>query len=142
MIAGYRHCEGGILNLNFSGGPIPWRRSNWSPLQRGWDLSGQGGYMIKMSLARTCKNLDQHREQNITTNQSISHIIIACSNERPKDCMDNNYSLKESDVIPLCMTICGAGLHVHLSGSLGRGGQREKCWSSWTAMLRYNIWSR
>ena len=95
--------------------------------------------MFKISLARTCKKLDQHREQNITTNQSISHIIIACSNERPKDCMDNNYSLKESDVIPLCMTICGAGLHVHLSGSLGRDGQREKCWSSWTAMLRSNM---
>ena len=61
--------------------------------------------MFKISLSRTCKNLDQHREQNITTNQSISHIIIACSNERPKDCMDNNYSLKESDVIPLYINV-------------------------------------
>ena len=51
MIQGYRHCEeGGALNFNFSGGLTPWRRFNWSPLQIGWDLSGQGGYHQNESL--------------------------------------------------------------------------------------------
>ena len=51
MIAGHnRVVTEKTLNFNFSGGLTPWRRFNWSPLQVGWDLSGQGGYHQNESL--------------------------------------------------------------------------------------------